>query len=645
MNLRNRVTRWATKLIPAAVLGFFITGGIMTATANSPQFNILNEDFPTLMVEKPGQAWGTSGTSLNANVGDVVWMQVWAHNGVVNTTAIDSRAKVILPGEGVNHVATGQVWASNASVKSGNASVNVGVQSKLTYIPGSAQLLKNVNNQMTVVSWPQGVNGDDIVSANGVKIGNIEGCWQFAEAVRIQVRVEGVNAQITTNKRVAKASEPFVTDTTAQPADAAEYRIYVENTGNGTARAPKVVDILDAKTKYIPGTSFARVKQNGNDYDQPIPDSNIVKETLADGRTKLTYYFVDLQPGAQNAFYLHFMVRLEPTNVFPIGTTVIPNTADACATNVACVSTNQTTITVVRQNDQVISFSLIKDVRNRTNGDTMWKDQLVGSAATNDEVEYRLTVTNTGNTTAQNVTLKDILPAGVQFVSGHTFLYNKNTGTAGQAISGNAIVNSGYVFSSIEAGTQNQQVIIFRAKVTDNVQCPNTATKINKGQVIFQNNVKVEDTATFILGCKGLIIQKDVKDRNGNFVDDGGIFTESEVVTYRIVVTNNGATTVNNPVIRDILPANVTYVTGSLAIDGEFLNSTLQNAFFNNGVTLTNFTAGMSKTITFKVRIIDCPNLGDTRLVNVAKLYADGVAEKQDTAVITVRVNRPGLTW
>lgn len=642
MNLRNRVTRWASKLIPAAVLGFFIAGGVMTATANSPQFNIMPDDFPTLMVAKPGQQWSTA---TNANVGDIVYLQVWAHNGVVNTTALDARARVILPGEGTNHIAKGQVWASNASLVEGTAAVNVGTQSKLSYIPGSAQLLKNVGNQMTVVSWPQGVNGDDVMSPNGVQIGNIQGCWQYAEAVRIQVRVEGVNPQIVTNKRVAKAGEAFVTDTTAQPADSAEYRIYVENTGNGTAKSPKIVDILDAKTKYIPGTSFARVKQNGNDYDQPIPDSNIVKETLSDGRTKLTYYFVDQQPGAQHAFYLHFMVRLEPTNVFPIGTTVIPNTGEVCATNVNCVTTNQTTITVVRQNDQVITFNIIKDVRNHTNGDTMWKDQLVGSAATNDEVEYRLTVTNTGNTTATNVTLKDILPSGVAFVPGHTYLYNKTTGANGQLISGNAITNNGYVFSSIENGTQNQQVIIFRAKVTANVQCPNTVTKINKGQVIFQGAVKAEDTATFILGCKGLIIQKDVKNHSGTWVDDGGIFAESEVVSYRIVVTNNGATTVNNPVLRDILPGNVTYVNGSLAIDGEFQNSTIQGAFFNQGITLTNFTPGMSKTITFKVKIIDCPNLGDHRLVNVAKIYADGVAEKQDTAVITVRVTRPGLTW
>lgn len=642
MNLRNRVTRWASKLLPAAVLGFFIAGGVMTATANGPEFNVLQDDFPTLMVAKPGQTWGTT---TNAAIGDTVWLQVWAHNGVVDTTALDARAKVILPGEGTNHIAKGQVWASNAALKEGTAAINVGSQSVLSYVPGSAQLLKNVNNQMTVVSWPQGVNGDDVMSANGVKIGNINGCWQYAEAVRIQVKVNGVTPQITTNKRVAKAGDPFVTDTTAQPADSAEYQIYVENTGNGVVRAPKVVDILDAHTKYIPNTSFVRVKQNGNDYDQPIPDSNIVKENLADGRTKLTYYFVDQQPGAQNAFYLHFMVRLEPKDAFAIGTTVIPNVSDACGSNIQCVTTNQTTITVVRQNDQVISFSLVKDVRNFTNGDVTWKDQLVGSAATNDEVEYRLTVTNTGNTSAANVTLKDILPSGVVFVPGHTYLYNKDTGTNGQLISGDAITNGGYVFSSIENGTQNQQVIIFRAKVTANVTCPNTATKINKGQVIYLNAVKVEDTATFILGCKGLLIQKDVKDHSGNWVDNGGIFAESEVVTYRIIVTNNGATTVNNPVLRDVLPGNVTYVNGSLAIDGEFQNSTIQNAFFNQGMTLTNFTAGMSKTITFKVKIADCPNLGDTLLTNVAKIYADGVTEKQDTAVITVRVTRPGLTW
>lgn len=649
----TKFTRWASKLLPAAVLGAFIIGGAaMSANAGSPAFNNLRDergnllDYPTLQVAKniPDAAWGTS---TNASVPERVNMLVWVHQYVVGEVAHNTRAKVVLPSTaGSNHIATGSVWADNAAQISSQVAINVGQNSRVSYVAGSAKLMKNVGGQMTVVNWAPGTNGDDIVSANGVNLGDLEGCWQYAQAVFLQVDIEGGTPAINTNKKVAISGGLFTDNVEAQPGDAAEYRILFENTGNGTGHDPKIVDVLDKNHKYIANSSFARIKFENNDYDQPIPDSAIRIENQADGTQKLTYSFVDMPAQPDKGFYLHFRVRLAGQAEFPVGTTVIKNTATASFTEVS-KQTNETTITVVRQEEPVVSFSLVKEVANVTIGDNTWKDELSGSAGPGDTVAFRLGMTNTGNTAAQNVTLKDILPAGMTFVEGTGRLYNKNTSSEGIAVPGNALVNNGYVFNNVQPGTANAQIFVFHAKLTD--VCSGLQTLVNKGQVIWEGQVRAEDSARVIYTCnRGLIMQKDVQvPGSSEWKDNGGIVTEGVVLRYRITVTNNGNVTINNPIVRDALPSNVTYIRNSLRVDGEVMSADVQNDFFkaNNTRPLTNFTPGMTKVITFEVKVNDCPDLGDTHLINTAFIKADGFAEKSDTATVTVRVNRPTLTF
>jgi uncharacterized repeat protein (TIGR01451 family) len=652
MKMFSSLKKWASRLLPAAVLGLFIAGGALTAGASGPVFNGIhtpNGDYPTLQVAKAGDT--TWSTSRDANIGDTLYLYVWVHNSG-DATANNVHAKVTLPTDTATTFSpSATLTADNAASLTGNVTINIGQESRLSFVPDSAQLQKSQMGSdgrfhMVDVSWPTGVNGNDVVGPNGVALGNIDPCWQYAQAIRLQVRVEGTQAGINTNKKVGIAGgAPFSDAVNAQPGDAAEYRIFFENTGTGTGHEPQIEDTLDAHHKYIPGTSFARVKQNNNDYDQPIPDSNIRIENLADGRQRLTYQFTDMAPRPDTAFYLLFQVRLANADAFPVGTTVIPNVATASFAGGISQTTNQTTITVVKAETPVVTFTLVKQVANVTIGDNTWKDELNGSAGPGDTVAFKLTMTNTGNTTADQVTLKDILPTGMTFVDGTGRLYNRNTGNDGTPISGNDIVNNGYVFAHVEAGTPNQQIFIFHAKLTND--CSGQQTLTNIGRVFWQGNKMAEDTARVIYACeRGLIIQKDVQvPGSSNWVDNGGVVAESVVLKYRIIVTNNGNTVVNNPVLRDTLPSDVTYINNSLRIDGEVMSGAVQNGFFNQGALLTNFTPGMSKTITFEVRVADCPTLGDHQLVNTAFVKADGVAEKSDTATVTLRVNRPDLTF
>lgn len=68
-------------------------------------------------------------------------------------------------------------------------------------------------------------------------------------------------------------------------------------------------------------------------------------------------------------------------------------------------------------------FTFAKDVR--PSGTKTWENQVTVPKGTT--VEYRLSYVNTGDTVQNNVTLKDLLPAGLSYVKGSTKLYTTAT--------------------------------------------------------------------------------------------------------------------------------------------------------------------------------------------------------------------------
>lgn len=636
MKLRNLFQKplkgLARKLLGVLAVAGFAAGGALTATASGPQFNNLPNDYPTLQVAKAGEQWSTS---TSAQVGDTVNLMVWDHNTVPGTTAQNVRVKVQLPQSfAATHVPSATVSADNAQSVTGTAQVSVGVASKLSYLPGTAKLYRNVNGQMQQVAWPAGVNPDDVVSG-GVNLGNQAGCWQYAQAVLLQVHVDGGNPAINTNKQVQLDGGPAYSEhANAAPGDTVNFKIFFENTGSGVGQQAKIVDTLDSRLSYVPGSSIVKKKVNGNDVYEPYPDSQI----QFNGQT-LTWSFPDMAARPDAAIYLQFKSKVAATG-FPVGTTTLENCARAQFTGVSA-NTNCVQITVTVNPAPVVNFTIKKEVLNVTLGDNRWYDALPGTAAPGDTLAYRITTINTGNTVANSVTVQDNLPAGVSFV-GNTKLYNQ-ANPNGVAISGNALVNNGYVFNQIAPGSAHYQTLVFHAKVTE--QCSGSQTYVNKARVIWNEAIRAQDDATVMVSCRpGLNITKDVLNpATGQYQDHVTGFYEGDVLVFRIVVQNNGNTTVMNPVLRDVLPEFTEYQANSLTIDGEFMSSAVQAAFWNGGITLTNLTPGMTKTLTFRLKVTDCPPFGDTVITNRAFVRADGIAEISDTATAVVHVRRPNL--
>jgi uncharacterized repeat protein (TIGR01451 family) len=635
--------RFAQRFLPVLAIGAAVAVGAASATANGPQFNNLANDRKTLSIIDPAlQAAGNPNPfvqTYNAQVGNTVQMMIWAHNTQEGTTAINTRAKLALPTTaGTSLVSTGTVSANNASSVSATTTVVTTQEASLAYVPNSARLMayNSSSNRYEVVNWPTGINGNDVVGANGVSLGNIDGCWSYAKAILVQVRVEGTTPNIVTNKRVAVGNGSLEQiDVTANPADAVRYRIFVQNDGTGTARNLKVTDVLDARHTYIPGSSELRIKQNGNDVDVPIADSAIQFTNQANGAVQLTYSLNDMAPRPDAAVYLYFKARLKDASAFNIGLNTIPNTATVTST-APSATTNQTTIAVTRNADPVVSFTLTKAAANL--GDAEWKELVPLTTSPGSTIAFRLVLTNTGNTDAQNVTLRDIMPAGLDFVPGTVKLIN-SANPNGVSIN-DSVVAGGYVFATVRPGTGNQQIVTFQARVPD--ACSATITRVNTGVVTWNGAERARDTADVIVSCtNGLNLQKLVLDPNDNvFKQTAGDVRAGQVITYRIIVSNSGNTTLQNPIVRDVLPQWVTYLPNTLRVDNETQVQSGQNAFFGNGLVLTNLTKGMGKVIEFQVKVIECP-YDSVTVTNTAFARADAVAQISSSASFYIRAGAP----
>jgi uncharacterized repeat protein (TIGR01451 family) len=282
-------------------------------------------------------------------------------------------------------------------------------------------------------------------------------------------------------------------------------------------------------------------------------------------------------------------------------------------------------------------------VANLTLGDTDWKNgEPPAVASPGDLMAYRMVITNTGNTAAANVTLKDLLPAGLTYQAGTSRIYNTQTGDAGRAITDDWITN-GYTFDSIQPGTPNQQIIYFRAKLTDS--CSGRTVITNTAQVWYQKQKMAEDTASAVITCnRGLVLIKEVLDpKDGVYKQDIGFVPEDTVLTYRINVLNNGNITLTNPQVKDVLPQYVTYINNSLSIDGEFMSASVQSNFFNGGIILTNLTPGLGKQLVFQVKTVSCPPLGETEITNTVYAWAQNYDQISSQAKAVIKVTRPNL--
>ena len=296
------------------------------------------------------------------------------------------------------------------------------------------------------------------------------------------------------------------------------------------------------------------------------------------------------------------------------------------------------------------NISIDKTVSNSTtqSGTHNWVKE--NTAKAGETLAYKLYFKNSGLATAENVKISDTLPNYVSYVAGSTNLYTNKTGTAGTKLA-DSITGSGIDLGDLKTGNENSGFVVFQVKITKSLT-PGSYTLINKAKITSSNAGSKEDSAktkvTIVMpGQVNDTITKLVRNVSQNqseFVDSNSALA-GQTLEYKISFTITGDINAKQVRISDVLPnvagAPVHFVANSAKLNIAGHESQLSNSIVSTGVNLGDLAPGTSGVITFRVTVDNNPSVGEFNLINTAKISADNIAQKQDTASTHIIVTPP----
>jgi uncharacterized repeat protein (TIGR01451 family) len=243
------------------------------------------------------------------------------------------------------------------------------------------------------------------------------------------------------------------------------------------------------------------------------------------------------------------------------------------------------------------------------------KDVDTGNPNLFDDVTFTITVTNRGPDNATGVTVADVLPAGLAYVSHGGGVYDSGTGIwsiGNLAVGGTATL-------TITATVNDTGVITNTAQVaTANEYDPDSTPG---------NNVPTEDDQDNALVSVGeaadLSLVKSVDDPVPNV---------GESIAYTIVITNSGPDNATGVAVRDLLPAGLSY-------DGH------AGGTYNSGTGIWdvgNLNVGASATLVIDATVVAAGTFTNIAQVSASDQYDpdstpdndDPAEDDQDEAVI-----------
>jgi len=251
------------------------------------------------------------------------------------------------------------------------------------------------------------------------------------------------------------------------------------------------------------------------------------------------------------------------------------------------------------------NYTTTKQVRKL--GDTTWTNSV--NVNPGDTVQYELSYKNTGETTQDNVTVKDTLPAGISYVPGTTMLKN------GLYPNAKSVDDSLFKPSGLNIGSYAPDAagyILFNAKVATNDSLPTCGpnTLVNHEYTIVGTdnksataNVVVNKTCTNtpIYTCTALTTSL-VSGTQYKFNGSASASNGASIVSYVFNFGDGSSQTVTNPsnVLHTYPTTNATY-TPSLIVNVNV-----------NGVNKTVTSAGCTTTITIGTPPVTPPQLPHT---------------------------------
>ena len=368
-----------------------------------------------------------------------------------------------------------------------------------------------------------------------------------------------------------------------------------------------------------------------------------------------------------------------------VNTGTLVNNAQATADN-AGAKQDSATVNVTFVTPGQPSLSITKEVKNAGPSQTTGFASSV-NAKKGDRVQYKITVTNAGSSTANEVFVSDSNPFGISvsglsvskaysgtiqtgialgnLASGEsvTITYNANVemeqGTvqniasvsAQNAASRQAIAVVNVVKeqpATTGGGTCNNATNSCNNNTNTNTQTntnsTNSSNQSNNTNINGNNNTVTNSNQNCVNNScnntnivyinqggttvpandyRQLSISKSVRSINGGAFQNSVTVGQNDTVEFEIVVSNTGNQVVNNVRVNDNLGGNMSLVYGTLRVDGSYASDNL------NGISLGSLFSGQQKRVTFQVRVNFA---GNQSFQNIAYANGDGASQVQDDA-------------
>ena len=257
-----------------------------------------------------------------------------------------------------------------------------------------------------------------------------------------------------------------------------------------------------------------------------------------------------------------------------------------------------------------------------------------------DTVTYTLRVLNSGSAPATNVTITDVLPATAYFtyVAGSAQLNGVPIGPDPVA-GGTLITNIGTLAVGTFADVTYQMLA--------GPGAPAGVTTIDNDATVSDAQTSGSRTSNVVTVS---ISTNPVLTISKTSTPAAGPLAAGDTINYSIVVQNSGSGAASGVVITDAIPANTTYVPGTLAIGGFARTDAADgdNARFDTAANGTVFSVGTlasggSSTATFSVRINSPLAAGSYTIANTAVVSASNAPPEEDDTSISAQ-SQPVLT-
>lgn len=246
---------------------------------------------------------------------------------------------------------------------------------------------------------------------------------------------------------------------------------------------------------------------------------------------------------------------------------------------------------------------------------------------------------------AHDTTVRAALPASVngsETVDGFVSASNATPGTVydSAALKSDGKVDLEYVNGSAMLHTNFQQTALPDSVITTGVKVGDQDLSGNwrgclqyAGAVTFNIKVKEQPKADFTMDKQ---VRKH-SDGTGNWVESYAA-QPGETVDYIIRYKNTGQVTQENVIVKDTLPAGMTYVAGSTMLaNGSAPNGkSVSDNVTTSGINIGTYAPGASAWVRFSAKVASVDQLpcGPQKLVNKASVET-GAGTKEDTADVT----------